>query len=377
MTDQRPDHPSEAPARRDQPGPDEDHDHDHGHDHHDDHHHADDARDHSQDAGAGRLWRRVRHLASPHSHDSSDKVDRQLETSAAGVRTVWWSFVALIATATVQAIVVAASGSVALLGDTLHNLADALTAVPLAFAFVVGRRPPNRRYSYGYGRAEDLAGLAVVVLITLSAAVAAYAAIERLLHPRQVTGLGWVAAAAVVGFVGNEWVAQYRIRVGRQIGSAALVADGLHARTDGFTSLAVLAGVIGVWVGFPAADPIIGLVVTVAILFVLKDAAGQIYQRLMDAVDPTLLEQAEEIVRSSDGVVGVGALRLRWIGHSLRAEVDILVDHNLSVLAAHAIAVEAEHRLIHGIPRLSAATVHADPDGPSDTDHHDNLRAHR
>jgi cation diffusion facilitator family transporter len=181
---------------------------------------------------------------------------------------------------------------------------------------------------------------------------------------------GWLRR----GFLGNEWVAKYRIRVGNRIGSAALVADGLHARTDGFTSLAVL---FGVWAGFPKADPIIGLLITVAILFVLKDAARQIYHRLMDAVDPALIDRAEQSLLATPGVTGVGAVRLRWIGYSLRAEVDVLVDHSLEVVAAHAIAVQAEHQLIHDIPRLAAATVHADPDGPEGADHHSHLAAHR
>jgi cation diffusion facilitator family transporter len=227
-------------------------------------------------------------------------------------------------------------------------------------AFVLGRRAANRRYTYGYGRAEDLAGIAIVLTITASAAVAAYEAIDRLLHPQDVTGLWAVALAAVVGFAGNEWVARYRIRTGRRIGSAALVADGLHARTDGFTSLAVLLGAGGVAMGWRLADPIIGLAITVAILLVVKDAAIQIYRRLMDAVDPTLVDAAEQTLRGVVGVRGVGQVRLRWIGHSLRAEADIVVDPHLTVAAAHALAVEAEHALIHAVPRLTAATIHAD-----------------
>jgi cation diffusion facilitator family transporter len=293
------------------------------------------------------------------------------------MRTLGISFVVLLLTAAVQAVIVALSGSVALLGDTLHNVADALTAVPLAIAFSVGRRPANRRFTYGYGRAEDLAGIAVVVVIAASSAAAAYAAVQRLVHPRDVHHLGLVAAAALVGFVGNEVVARYRIRVGRQIGSAALVADGLHARTDGFTSLAVLLGAIGVWAGFRAADPLVGLFITVAILLVLREAAREVYHRLMDAVDPALVDRAERILLGVSGVRGVSALRIRWIGHTLRAEVDVLVDYRLSVVQAHDIAAAAEHRLIHDLPRLGAATVHADPDGPETTDHHQELSGHR
>jgi cation diffusion facilitator family transporter len=221
----------------------------------------------------------LRHVLKPHSHDSADRVDAALETSRQGLRTLAWSFAALFVTAVVQLTVVVLSGSVALLGDTIHNFADALTAVPLGIAFLLGRRAATRRYTYGLGRAEDLAGVVVVVIIAASAVVAAWQAIDRLAHPQPVGHLWVVAAAGVVGFVGNEIVARYRIRVGRRIGSAALVADGVHARTDGFTSLAVVLGAGGVAVGFPLADPIIGLAITVAIVFVLRDAAREVYRR--------------------------------------------------------------------------------------------------
>ena len=259
----------------------------------------------------------------------------------------------------------------ALLGDTLHNLADALTAVPLGIAFLLGRRAPTRRYTYGYGRAEDLAGIAIVLAITVSSGLAGYQAVQRLLHPGSVDHLPAVAGAALAGFVGNELVARYRIRVGRRIGSAALVADGLHARTDGFTSLAVLLGAGGVALGWQWADPVVGLVITVAILLVLKDAAREVYRRLMDAVDPALVDQVETALRATPGVVDVGAVHLRWIGHRLRAECEIAVDAALNVTEAHAIATDAEHRLIHAIPRLTAALVHADPHTQLGTAHHE------
>ncbi|MFI6318034.1 cation diffusion facilitator family transporter [Nonomuraea sp. NPDC050556] len=320
---------------------------------------------------------KLKHALTPHSHDSADKTDAALESSARGMRVLAISFAVLTLTAALQAVVVAFSGSVALLGDTLHNFADALTAVPLAIAFSLGRRAATRRFTYGYGRAEDLAGIVIVVLIAGSAAFAGYEAIRRLINPEDVQALGWVAAAGIIGFLGNEGVARYRIRVGREIGSAALVADGLHARTDGFTSLAVLLGAGGAALGFPLADPIVGLLITVAICFVLKDAAREIYHRLMDAVDPELVDRAEHILGHVPGVLGAGSVRLRWVGHALHAEVDIVVSHELSLLDAHAVAVAAEHRLIHDLPRLRSATVHADPDGPHHVDHHAILTSHR
>ncbi|KIZ17172.1 cation diffusion facilitator family transporter [Streptomyces natalensis] len=332
--------------------------HGHGHDHSAGHSHG---HDH---AHPRRRWARLRHrlahLVTPHSHDAMDKVDAAMETSREGMRTLWLSLGILGLTTVVQAAVVALSGSVALLGDTIHNAADALTAVPLGIAFVVGRRAANRRYTYGYGRAEDLAGIAIVLTIAASSALAGYAAIDRMLHPREVTHLWAVAVAAVVGFAGNEWVARYRIRTGRRIGSAALVADGLHARTDGFTSLAVLLGAGGAALGLRAADPVIGLLITAAILMVLRDAAREVYRRLMDSVDPDLIDTAENALRQVDGVLGVGQVRMRWVGHALRAEADIVVDARLTVVQAHALAVAAEHALIHAVPRLTAATVHTD-----------------
>ncbi|MBF8187478.1 cation transporter [Nonomuraea sp. K274] len=332
---------------------------------------------HGHDRGIKRALSGIKHLLTPHSHDSADKTDAALESSSRGMRVLALSFAALMVTAVAQAIIFAYSGSVALLGDTLHNFADALTAVPLAIAFWVGRRVATRRFTYGYGRAEDLAGIVIVLLIAASAGLAGYEAVKRLIDPQNVEALGWVAGAGFVGFLGNELVARYRIKVGREIGSAALVADGLHARTDGFTSLAVLFGAGGAALGFPIADPIVGLLITVAICFVLRDAAREIYHRLMDAVDPALVERAEQALAEVPGIKRVGSVRLRWIGHSMRAEVDIQVDHELSLVEAHALAVEAEHRLIHDLPRLRAATVHADPDGPDGADHHAPLLTHR
>ncbi|MEV5874868.1 cation diffusion facilitator family transporter [Streptomyces sp. NPDC052101] len=310
---------------------------------------------------AAALRHRLAHLLTPHSHDSAYKLDPAMESSARGMRALWVSLGVLGGTSLAQAAVVAVSGSVALLGDTVHNAADALTAVPLGIAFVLGRRAATRRFTYGYGRAEDLAGLVIVLTIAASAAFAAWAAMGRLLDPRPVTHLPAVAVAALVGFAGNEWVARYRIRVGREIGSAALVADGLHARTDGLTSLAVLAGAGGSALGWRPADPVVGLAITVAILLVLRDAAREVFRRMLDAVDPALVDRAERTVRAVPGVREVGELRLRWIGHRLRAELAVVVDGEATLRQAHAVAVEAEHALLHAVPGLTAALVHADP----------------
>ncbi|MFE1959300.1 cation diffusion facilitator family transporter [Streptomyces sp. NPDC059479] len=344
-----------------------DHDHAHGRDH-----------DHAQGTGrTARLRHRAAHLVKPHSHEASDKVDSAMESSAEGMRALWISLAVLGVTALLQTVVVVMSGSVALLGDTVHNFADALTALPLGVAFVLGRRAATRRYTYGYGRAEDLAGLAIVLTIAASAAFAAYQAVERLLDPRDISHLGIVAVAAVVGFIGNEWVARYRIRVGKRIGSAALVADGLHARTDGFTSLAVLLGAGGAALGLRWADPVVGLLITAAILLVLKDACREVFRRVMDSVDPVLIDTGEAAAREVSGVLSVTDLRMRWIGHRLRAEVTVVVDGALSVRQAHAVAVEVEHALLHSVHRLTAALVHTDPAAtPGTEDPHRKLAHH-
>ena len=291
----------------------------------------------------------VRSLISPHSHDTSDTVAAALTATDEGVRALVVSLGVLAVTASAEIAVVAASGSVALFSDAIHNFADALTALPLWLAFSMGRRRPNRRFTYGYGRAEDLAGIVVVAAIALSAAVAAWEAVLRIRHPHDVHHLPFVMAAAVIGMLGNELVAVYRIRVGRQIGSAALVADGLHARTDGLTSLAVLLG---------------------AILLVLVDAGRRVWERLMDAVDPALVEQAQSLLSAVEGVEDVGDLRIRWIGHRLHAEARITVDRDLGIAEAHDISERAHHELLHHLPRLSGALVHADPCNHDGSDPH-------
>jgi cation diffusion facilitator family transporter len=320
-----------------------------GHDHHHDHEHSHGLR------GA------IKEIFAPHSHDAADSVDSALESSEAGIRAVKLSLLVLGATALAQVAIVVISGSIALAADTIHNVSDALTAVPLWIAFALSTKAATRRYTYGFGKVEDVAGLFVVAMITLSAVIAGYEAIGRLIHPQPIANLGWVALAGLAGFIGNEWVALYRIRVGRRIGSAALVADGLHARTDGFTSLAVLLGAGGVALGYPLADPIVGLVITVAILAVLRGAVRDVFRRLIDGVDPDMVETAESVLARQTGVQSVRSVRMRWIGHRLQADAELDVDPSLSLAAAHCIAHESEHQLIHALPKLTTAVIHAYP----------------
>ena len=261
---------------------------------------APDTHDHEHDESGFRGW--LRHTFTPHSHDPAAGFDSALESSEKGIFAVKVSLAALMVTALVQLVLVWLTSSTALLADTIHNFSDALTSVPLWIAFVVGRRAADRTHTYGYGRAEDLAGLFVVGMIAFSAVFVGWESLQRLLEPAEVTNLGLLATAGVVGFIGNELVAIYRIRVGTEIGSQALVADGLHARTDGLTSIAVVVAAAGVWLGFPLADPIIGLVITVAILWILRDAARAVFRRLMDAVDPELVDEVERVAAAVEGV---------------------------------------------------------------------------
>ncbi|KRE29877.1 hypothetical protein ASG82_25450 [Mycobacterium sp. Soil538] len=330
----------------------------HEHDHHHEHPHS---HDHPTGVRAA-----VKEIFAPHSHDHSDSIDGALESSAAGIRAVKISLVALAATAVVQAGIVAISGSVALMADTIHNFSDALTSIPLWIAFALGTKAATRRYTYGYGRAEDLAGLFVIAMIALSAIIAGVESVRRLINPVPIDNIGWVAAAGLVGFIGNELVAVYRIRVGRRIGSAALAADGLHARTDGFTSLAVLLGAGGVALGYPLADPIVGLLITAAILAVLRTAVRDVFRRLLDAVDPELVDAAETALAAEPGVIAVRSVKMRWIGHRIHADAELDIDPATSLADAHRIAHEAEHTLTHAVPKLATALVHAYPSSTHD-----------
>jgi cation diffusion facilitator family transporter len=294
-------------------------------------------------------------------HDHLTRADAASLATRDGVRATWISLAGLGATAAIQLVVVQISGSVALLADTIHNLTDALTAVPLLIAFRLARRPPSRRYPYGYHRAEDVAGLAIVVLIAVSAVLAALEAGRRLLDPQPIDAVGWVLVSGLVGVAGNEAVALYRIKVGRRIGSAALVADGLHARTDGLTSLGVVITAIFALAGVDRADAIVGLAITVAIGFTLVRAARSVLHRALDGTEESTIALLETVAASVPGVEHVTQARARWSGHRLLADVNIDVDPALTVTEGHDIALAVENALLHDVPMLAEVTVHVDP----------------
>jgi len=309
------------------------------------------------------------HGEGEHGH-THGVVDPAITTTERGIWAIKRSFMMLMATALMQLIVVALSGSVALLADTIHNFADASTALPLWIAFMLARIKPSKRFPYGYGRVEDLAGVAVVLTILFSALVAGYETIDRLLHPKAVEHLFAVVVASVIGFLGNEAVALFRIRVGREIGSAALIADGYHARVDGWTSLAVLLGALGVWAGYPLADPLIGLLITLAIFGIVWQSARAVFTRMLDGIEPDVIDTLRHAALHVEGVRAATDVRARWIGHRLHAELNIAVSPELTVTAGHEIAKEVRHQLLHHLHFLSGVTIHVDPAHEAGEDFH-------
>jgi cation diffusion facilitator family transporter len=320
------------------------------------------------------------HAGHSHLHGLADPA---IVTTARGMWAIKWSCVGLLVTAGFRLVVVALSGSVALLADTIHNFGDAATALPLWVAFALARRQPTERFTYGFGRLEDLAGMVIVLIMTLSALVAGYEAIMRLFHPQPVAYLGTVAVASLVGFLGNKAMAIFRIKVGKAIGSAALIADGYHARVDGWTSLAVLVGAVGVWLGYPLADPVVGLLITVAILWLVWQSGTLVVIRALDGVDPEISAELRHAAGHIPGVQAVTEVQARWVGHHLRAEVSVAVAPALSVAEGHAIAKDVRHQLLHHVRYFSGVIVHVDPaDEAGERYHyiaehvHDGLPAH-
>lgn len=348
----------------------------HPHDPDSDHTHNHDDHDHEHDHNKG-VWGWITGMFHSHHHDHTALAsDQSFAESDGAIRTVWLALAALAATTLLQMVIVWLSGSVALLADTVHNLGDMLNSVPLLIAFYLARRKPSRRYNYGYSRAEDVAGIFIVLSIAVSAGLIFWESISKLIHPEPLAQPLWVAAAALIGFVGNEAVAILQIRKGEEIGSAALKADGQHARTDGLTSLAVLIAVAGYWFDMPILDPLVGLTIGFAILFITKDASLTMWYRLMDAIEPELLDKAESTVESVADVQEVRRVRMRWVGHRLHAEAHIAVDAALSTAESHQIAEDVRHALFHAMPRLFEVIVHVEPWASSGKGFHQQTEHH-
>src|SRR5256884_689965 len=336
-----------------------DHEHDeHGHSH--DHDHEHDEHEHGKGQGHG------------HEHG---KVDADLYGNQVGLRAVQISTAGVFIVAAIQFVIAGIGGSAGLFADALHNLGDVLTTVALWIAFVIARRAANQRYTYGYYRAEDLAGVFIVLVIIASAVAGAVESILKLTSGSVPTQLPLSMAAALVGVAGNELLAQYKISVGRRINSVPLIADGQHSRIDGLTSLAAFVGLIGVALGFRIADPIAGLVITVVILTVVYSTTRSVLQRLLDAVDSRVVPSIVSIASEVPGVEAVNDVRARWVGHTLNVAMNIEVDAELTLVKAHAIAEEVRHRLFHRVKGLSEAIIHTDPHS-HDEDYHQLVAHH-
>lgn len=316
------------------------------------------------------------HSHSGHEH-SHVGVDSNIVSNKEATKVLMISLVAMLITAIVQSVIVAFSGSVALLADTIHNFGDALTSIPLWIAFVLSRKLPSKRFTYGLNRSEDLAGLMIIVLIAISAAVAGYESVMRLINGSSITNVWAVALAAVTGFAGNELVAVYRIRMGKKIGSAALIADGHHARVDGLTSLAVLVGVIGTWLGYPIIDPIVGLGITVTIIFIVKDSVKMIFSRLLDGMEPETIDLISKTTQNVNGIAGVSEVKARWFGHEIKADISVTVSSGMTVKDGHNIAKELIHSLQHNVPHLGSVHVHIDPEEEAGDAFHNHETFHK
>lgn len=349
------------------------HDHDHDHDHNHDHTHDHDHDHQHQHRGGGIIGLIGAALHLPgfgHDHDhgyAELAADTALQDNALGIRTVWLALLALGITTVLQIIIYVSSGSVALLADTVHNLGDALNSIPLLVAFYLARRAATRRYTYGFGRAEDVAGILIVVSIAFSAGYILWESVQKLLNPQPLTHLPWVAAAAVIGFIGNELVALMQLNVGRRIGSAAMVADGQHARVDGLTSLAVLVAVAGTAVGLPILDPLIGIVIGIAIVGITWNAVKTVWYRLMDAVDPELIHRMEHLIEDVHGVDQITRLRARWNGHRLYVDTVIAVTADLTFAASGQVADQIRASLRRAIPTIGDVTVEMQQPSPIPT----------
>lgn len=305
-----------------------------------------------------------------HKNHEENMYEPSFFTSKKGLRAIIISSLILFFGSLFQLAVVLLSGSISLLSDTIHNFGDAVTALPMTIAFLVGRKKPTSRFTYGYGKVEDLAGVSILFFMLASAFYAAYVSIESFFHPHTVTHLWVVASASIVGFLINEGAAIFRIKVGKEIHSEALVTDGKHARMDGFTSLAVLIGSLGVSLGFPIVDPIVGFIISIIILHTVWESGKVVFTRLLDGVDPAIVEEVKDVIRKVSEVKGITETRVRWLGHKLHAEVNIAIDPKLSVEEGHNIAQKVHRELGKHLPHLSHIIIHIDPLHSSGEKHH-------
>lgn len=266
-------------------------------------------------------------------------------------RAIAVSAIGLALTGLVELAIALLSGSVALLGDALHNLSDVSTSVLVFVGFRASRKVPTERYPYGYERAEDLAGIGVALVIWGSAAVAAFESVNKLLRHGGTGYVGWGIAAAVVGIAGNQLVARYKLLVGKRIRSATMVADAKHSWLDALSSAGAMLGLIGVALGWAWADAVAGIVVTGFICHVGWEVTSDIAHRLLDGVDPEIITTAESVAAAVPGVTHAHA-RARWTGRTLRVEVEGFLDPATPLAAADRIGRLVAAALAPQIPEM-------------------------
>ena len=250
--------------------------------------------------------------------------------------------------------------SAGVLADALHNSGDALTTLVLLAAFAIARRPATRRFPSGFGRVEEVATLVIIVVILITAAAAAFESVGRILssegYSNPIAGL----AAAAIAVVANFGVSEYKIRVGRRIRSLALEADGLHSRLDGLVSAAAFAGLALAWMGIAIADSLAGIFIALAIIYILTGTVGRLVLRMMDAVDPELIEQITSTAAGVNGVLGVHDVRARWVGRELVAVLHIDCPPSATLAQAHNTAMAVQKEVQKQVPAVHL-DVHMDP----------------
>jgi cation diffusion facilitator family transporter len=282
-----------------------------------------------------------------------DAIDRRAANRAMAV-----SAAGLAVTALLELGLAVVTGSVALLGDALHNLSDVSTSAVVFAGFWVSRRPATTRYPYGYERAEDLAGLGVAMVIWASAVFAGYESVHKLLDaaPTNHPGLGMVGAA--FGVVGNQLVARYKLTVGRRIRSATLVADAKHSWLDAISSVGALGGLVLVALGYRWGDPVAGFAVTLFICHVGVEVTRELLHHLMDGVDPDDLDAARTAAVRVDGVRAAD-VRGRWMGRTLLLEVETRLDDGLNLADADLINTRVEEGVRAAVPAVGHVHSHA------------------
>ena len=288
--------------------------------------------------------------AFPLAHGRDDAGERRQANRAVAV-----SAIGLGATGLVELLLAVFTGSVGLLGDAIHNLSDVSTSAVVFLGFRLSRRLPTEKYPYGLERAEDLAGIGIAAVIWASAAFAGYESVRKLIEHGHTSHVAAGIIGALLGIVGNQVVARYKLIVGRRINSATLIADARHSWLDALSSAGALLGLIAVALGQPWGDPLAGLVVTAFICHVGYQVTKDVVHRLADGVDPEVTTTAEAAAGSVPGVIHAHA-RARWTGRTLRVEIEGWVDPELTAKDADALGRQVAGQISRQLPEAGSLT---------------------